>query len=218
MANYGERKSRQPSKTNLDTGKGNLDSPFWNKEKERALLEKGQSCSVLLARITQRAMGIRQSREPQQPESENLVEDQEEPVALVPRPVPRPWVFITDTWAPNWLLLVCHYFDQLRWPADNCPNPGKVSLIELRLDLFISFQTTGPLNVRTLGGKFLQDVPQHDQKSKLAYYFLPSPSQSKQLPNPLLVRCSSSAGAITVPRANAYCLGKCGATIMWYPH
>ena len=142
------------------------------------------------------------------------------PPQLVQHPVPRPWSFTSDTWDPNWLFLVCHYINQLRWPSNECPSPGKVSLIELMLDLFITYQTLGPLNVRTMGGKFLQDVPKHAQKSKLAYYFLPSPSQAKQLPNPLLVHCSSTflrtfdflsqAGAITVQRANVYCMGQWG--------
>ena len=133
-------------------------------------------------------------------------------VPLIPRPVPRPWIFPNSFWDPNWLILLCHYFNELRWPPDNHPHPGKISLLELMLDLFISFQTPGPLNVRTLGNQFLQDVPGHARKSKYAYYYLPTPSQSQGLPGQLLTHASHTflRGAITIPRTNLYCLSMWG--------
>ena len=88
------------------------------------------------------------------------------------------------------------------------------------LDLFITYQTSGPLNVRTLGRKFLQDVPIQARSSKYAYYYLPTPSQSRGLPGQLLTHASHtflrsfdflfSKGAITLPRENMYCLGMWG--------
>ena len=88
------------------------------------------------------------------------------------------------------------------------------------LDLFVSFQTTGPLNVRTLRGNFCR-CPIFRKIFKIcvlvsAFSFGVAITSQP----PLLVHFSStflrtfdyfySVGAISLPRTNQYCLGKWG--------
>ena len=218
----GNEKADELAKQSLFQSRLQHDRPIWSASDERKLIQGAKTCTNLLSQITQKAMSIRKTQESHQAELVQPEGIDEVPVEvpLIPRPVPRPWIFPNSIWDPNWLILVCHYFNELRWPPDNHPHPSKISLLELMLDLFISFQTPGPLNVRTLGNQFLQDVPGHARKSKYAYYYLPTPSQSQGLPGQLLTHASHtflrifdflySVGAITIPRTNLYCLGMWG--------
>ena len=218
----GNEKADELAKQALFLSKLQHDRPLWSASDERKLIQGAKMCTDLLSRITRKAMSIRKTQETNQAEHGQQEREEDTPVEgpLFPRPVPRPWIFPNSIWDPNWLILLCHYFNELRWPPDDHPHPGKVSLLELVLDLFISFQTPGPLNVRTLGNRFLQDVPDHARKSKYAYYYLPTPSQSQGLPGQLLTHASHtclrsfdflySIGANTVPRTNLYCLGMWG--------
>ena len=209
----GNEKADEAAKQALFQGKLHHEHPIWSASDERKLIQQAKACGQFLSRVTQHAMSLRKAREPHHREEYDvearvLPEEQ----ILVQRPVPRPWSF------PN--RLMCHYFNELRWPSEDSADPGKVSLLELMLDLFITFQTSGPLNVRTLGRKFQQDVPIKARSSKYAYYYLPTPSQSRGLPGQLLTHASHTflrsfdflfdRGVITLPRENLYCLGMWG--------
>ena len=179
----GNEKADGAAKQALFQGKLHHGHPIWSASDERKLIQQAKACGQFLSRVTQHAMSLRKDREPHhQEEHDAEARAPPEEQILVQRPVPRPWSFPNSIWDPNWLLLMCHYFNELRWPSEDSADPGKVSLLELMLDLFITFQTSGPLNVRTLGRKFLQDVPIQARSSKYAYYYLPTPSQSRGLP------------------------------------
>ena len=137
----GNEKADELAKQALFQSKLQHDRPIWSASDERKLIQGEKTCTNLLSQITQKAMSIRKTQESHQVEQLQREGVDETPAQgpLIPRPVPRPWIFPNSIWDPNWLILLCQYFNELRWPPDDHPHPGKVSLLELMLDLFISF-------------------------------------------------------------------------------
>ena len=58
------------------------------------------------------------------------------------------------------------------------------------LDLFISFQTCGPVNIRGSKTRVKVALPPDVPPGKMAYYYLPDPNEQKQLPSSLLTQVS----------------------------
>ena len=94
-----------------------------------------------------------------------------------------PWVFqtvthfISPTWDEKWLQLVQHYFTLLCWPSLEKPSVP-VALMEIMLDLCVTFQVPVPVNLYVT--KFQgPDVPVVRPKTP-AKYFMPTPESHKQ--------------------------------------
>ena len=125
------------------------------------------------------------------PPSEELPPHQ--PSADLPKTkwdVPPPWMIPNPTWSPQWLYLVCHYFSKLSWPDPQERQPGCISLLEIMLDLFISFQTCGPVNIRGNKTRVKVALPPDVPPGKMSYYYLPDRNEQKQLPNLLITQAS----------------------------
>ena len=88
---------------------------------------------------------------------------------------------------------MAHYFAQLRWPDPREELQGFVSCLELMLDLFLAYQTLGPINITKIqGGRNLQIPPEARRivTNQRAYYHLPNYSQRTKLPTPFLTDCT----------------------------
>ena len=107
---------------------------------------------------------------------------------FAPSPFPIPEISGTK-WDPRWLTLVCYYFGTIKWPQDAAPGPH-ISLMEMMVDFFISFQVTSPVNKKILRKK-------HGHCSHISWdqikftNHLPSREESLLLPPPLLTECHS---------------------------
>ena len=116
------------------------------------------------------------------------VQDQTQQVAESPldaAPNCAQWVFPpvttfdSTTWDEKWLQLVQHYFSLLKWPDLEQPS-APVALVEIMLDLCISFQVRVPVNLQVtkLQGP---GVPVVMPKTP-AKYFLPTRKMALVLP------------------------------------
>ena len=139
----------------------------------------------MLHELSVKALSLRKHREqrsgqPAQDEDANLDPSdhlqerlaQHQPsdtLSRLQRQPPLPWTIPNPTWSTLWLHLVCFYFSKLTWPDAQEPQLGSISLLEIMLDLFISFQTCGPANIR--GNKITVKValPMSASNTSIAY-------------------------------------------------
>ena len=97
--------------------------------------------------------------------------------------------FAGKKWDPGWLSLVCYYFSLLRWPQDPASGPP-ISLVEMMVDFFITFQVTSPVNKKNLRKKHGHCT--HISWDHIKYTnHLPSKEETLLLPPPLLTECHS---------------------------
>ena len=75
------------------------------------------------------------------------------------------------TWDDRWITLALHYFGQLKWPDEVPPTDSGISLLEIMLDLCISFQVRPPINA-ALSKLRLPEVPVLPPKSPAKYVLL----------------------------------------------
>ena len=97
----------------------------------------------------------------------------------LPSPLP-----VFPAWDPKWTGLCLTYFAELRWRHDPSNPHSRTSLLELMLDLMVTFQTYLPLNLKQYKGRF-QGAPTLRWNAK-AEYWLPSPTEQAKLPKRLL--------------------------------
>ena len=91
---------------------------------------------------------------------------------------------VLNQWDPKWVGLAITYFSSITWRVDS-ENPfARTSLVELMLDLMVSYQTCLPVNLKLFPGCFL-GAPLLKQESK-AYYWLPSASEQLKMPKRML--------------------------------
>ena len=104
-------------------------------------------------------------------------------------PLEIPEVFPGKKWDPRWLTLVCHYLGSIRWPQ--CPASGPpISLMEMMVDLFVTFQVTAPVNKKNLRKK--QEHCSHITWDQIKFTnHLLSKEESSLWPPPLLTECHS---------------------------
>ena len=97
----------------------------------------------------------------------------------LPTPLPA-----FPAWDPKWTGLCLAYFAELRWRHDPSNPHSRTSLLELMLDLMVTFQTYLPLNLKQYKGRF-EGAPTLRWNAK-AEYWLPSPTEQAKLPKRLL--------------------------------
>ena len=97
--------------------------------------------------------------------------------------------FTGKKWDPGWLTLVCYYFSLLQWQQDPAPGPP-ISLVDMMVDFFITFQVTSPVNKKNLRKK--HGHCSHISWDHIKYTnHLPSKEEALLLPPPLLTECHS---------------------------
>ena len=108
------------------------------------------------------------------------------PCRNLPSEEVQPWQFDkvahfnSPTWDENWLQLVQHYFSLLQWPGLEQRNPTPTSVVEIMLNLCLTFQVRVPVNLQVtkLSGP---DVPVLAPKDPAKYY-LPTRKMGMLLP------------------------------------
>ena len=168
------------------------------KEKLQHKIEVAYMCSLMLQDITKHAESLRKERDKQEgvqepelslpPAARGVSSTRFPRVSICPNPIPK-----CANWDPSWFKLVVHYFSQLKWPDPREELQGFVSCLEWMLDLFLAYQTLGPVNITKIqGGKNIL-IPLEARRivtNQRAYYHLPNYSQRTLLPNPLLTDCT----------------------------
>ena len=122
------------------------------------------------------------------PLSSGAGEPREEKVEVKPWPFHQAQTFNSSTWDEKWLLLVQHYFALLQWPSVDQRLPVPISLVEIMLDLCLTFQVRVPVNLMTTQLKG-PGVPVLPPKSP-AKYFLPTRQMGAVLPPECLKQSS----------------------------
>ena len=103
-----------------------------------------------------------------------------------------PSPFLSPKWDPKWLALVDHYFSLIRWPRGQASGPP-ISLLEVMVDLLITFQISTPVNKKNLRKKHGHSRhSSHLAWEHIKYTnLLPSKEETSLLPPHLLKECHS---------------------------
>ena len=88
------------------------------------------------------------------------------------------------SWDAKWVGVCLTYFAELRWRHDPLNPHSRTSLLELMLDLMVTYQTYLPVNLKLFKGRFV-GAPVLHWNAKVQYW-LPSPSEQVKLPKRLL--------------------------------
>ena len=168
------------------------------KKRIQQQIEVAYLCSRMPQDITKHAESLRKERDKQE-----RVQEPEQPLPLAARGVCSshfPKVSICPNpppecanWDPLWFKLVARHFSQLKWPDPREELQGFVSCLELMLDLFLAYQTLGPVNITKIPGGKKIPIPLEARcivTNQRAYYHLLNYSQRTLLPNPLLTDCT----------------------------
>ena len=116
------------------------------------------------------------------PLSSGAGEPREEKVEVKPWPFHQVQTFNSPTWDEKWLQLVQHYFALLEWPSVDQRLPVPISLVEIMLDLCLTFQVRVPVNLMRTQLKG-PGVPVLLPKSRQSISFLPGKWARFSLPN-----------------------------------
>ena len=122
--------------------------PNWDPMRERRAISQAVVASQFLHDLSERVFLLRKETSTHQPEGEGLPLQKWIPQDPDPRTFSL-WTFkpITPqghpTWDENWINIVQHYFS-LKWPQGGFASDPGISLLELLLDLCITFQIRAP--------------------------------------------------------------------------
>ena len=156
-------------------------------KEENKAIDEAFLASQLLHALAERTFQIRSTKKQKEEDKLQLADMRLGSPSTVPV---TPWFFrglasyVHETWDEKWLRLTEHYFASLKWPKEANPSDVGISLMEMMLDLLISFQVRIPINVAAQK-LHLPGIPVLPPKSPAKYVLL-SRSQGRSLPQDVL--------------------------------
>ena len=148
--------------------------PSWCPDNEKQAIEQAFLSSRCLHDLSELVFRLRREKLVTTPPDDVLVT---QPSRGSPSATFSPWPLRrydpvdASTWDGKWIILVQHYFHLLKWPDEISSDDPGISLLEIMLDLCISFHVRPPLKA-ALNKLRLLEVPVLPQKSPAKYVLL----------------------------------------------